>query len=433
VRIAPYATPMLLLATLSVAACATKADAPVPEETDQRFDPIIGGTLDTDTTHDGVVLLFSNQSGAMCTGSIISQPGERGVVLTARHCVSETVNDYVTCKNDVAGDYDPEHIYVLRGSSPTGNKSIIGRGSKLYHPTGASLCNADIAVIVLAEAISGVQPLRVRVDPSAYSKGEQFTAIGYGLTNPSSYNSSGRRYLRDGVTVTDLGPQYWGLYENEFLGTTSICSGDSGGPAVSAQYAVMGVTSRGGDCNGNDNIWTQPDGFRDLLDEAMVYASSHYMDEDGKLQPDGTGGSGGAGGTGGAAGTGGFSGGTAGMGGEDPGSGGSAGTMDPGPSCGDLGPCPSGSTCVTDPATSASVCGMTCNDSIACPDGAMCDPALGVCVLDAGTDSPPTKPTDGNVSSSGSCSVSAPTNRSGGGTAAALMLALGALVLRRRF
>ncbi len=105
--------------------------------------------------------------------------------------------------------------------------------------------------------------------------------------------------------------------------------------------------------------------------------------------------------------------------------------MDPGPACGDLGPCPSGSTCVVDPATGESACGMTCNDSIACPDGAMCDPTLGVCVVDPGTGTP-SNPTELDVSSDGSCSVSAPKSGTNGGAAAALMLALGALVMRRR-
>lgn len=439
-RIAPHAIWMLLASSLA-AACATQGESPRPEETDQRFDPIIGGVLDTDTTHDGVVLLY-NQGGGMCTGALISQPGEKGVVLTARHCVSKTNQEYVTCTNDVAGDYSPGGIYVLKGTSPS-QSSVIGSGSKLFHVGGTSLCNADIAVMVMKSSVSGIEPVKVRVDSSAYYEGEKFTAIGYGLTNPNNYNSAGRRYLRENVSVTDLGPKYYGLYDKEFLGTSSICSGDSGGPAISDGYAVIGVTSRGADCYGNDNIWTRPDGFKDLIDEAVAFAGSSYMDEDGVLHDgSGSGGSGGSGGTGGAGGSGGSGGAaggggtggiggtggenpaTGGTGGEEPGTGGTGGE-EPLPSCGDLGPCPPDATCVVDPATGQAACGMTCNDAIACPEGAVCDPGLGVCVRD---DSGSAASND-ESGSDGGCSMS--TSRTGAG-ATALIALFGLLAMRRR-
>ena len=429
-RTAPYAIAALLLTTLSVAACGN-ADPPTNENTAARFDPIIGGTLDNDSSHDGVVLLFNQSGGGMCTGAIISQSGQKGVVLTARHCVSETVHEYVTCQNDVAGDHNPSSIYVLKGTSPTGQQDMIGTGEKLFHAGGVSLCDADIAVMVMSQTVSGVQPLRVRIDSNAYQIGETFTAIGYGLTNPNNDYTAGRRYIREDVSVTDLGPKYYGLYEREFLGTTSICSGDSGGPAISAQYAVMGVTSRGGDCYGSDNIWTRPDGFKDLLDDAMIYANSMYMDEDGALH-DGTGtvGTGGSGGTGGAGGTGGTGaaagmGGSGGEGGEDSGVGGTGGDATE-PSCGDLGPCPPGATCVIDPNTGEHACGMTCNESIACPEGAVCSPELGVCVQ-AGSST-----NNDDTGSDGSCSVSRPKGQGGTGAAAGLLLLMGTALLRRR-
>ncbi|HPB98419.1 MAG TPA: S1 family peptidase, partial [Polyangiaceae bacterium] len=261
----------LLSLTLLPVACGAEDPLPPPESTGQHTEPIIGGTLDSDSSHDGVVMLYT-QDGALCTGSVISQPGQKGVVLTARHCVSNVVSEYVTCKNDVSGDLYPGSIYVLKGTSPNEN-SIIGRGEKLFHTGGTSLCDNDIAVMVLQDSLSGVQPLRVRKDKQTFI-GETFTAIGYGLTNPNSQYSAGKRYLRSNVQVTDFGPKYYGLYEKEFLGTVSICQGDSGGPAVSSDYAVMGVTSRGGDCNGNTNIWTRPEKFIDVIDQAVTYAGS---------------------------------------------------------------------------------------------------------------------------------------------------------------
>lgn len=429
-RIAPCVSVLMLASVLP--ACGNQDPRTLTEDTDQRSEPIIGGVLDSDTSHDGVVLLYA-QSGGMCTGSIISQPGQKGVIITARHCVSNVVSEYVTCQNDVSGDLNPGSIYILKGTSPNEN-NVIGRGEKLFHVGGTSLCNADIAVMVMQGTVSGIQPLRVRTEKST-AIGEKFMAIGYGLTNPDVQYSAGRRYIRENVSVTDLGPKYYGLYEREFLGTTSICQGDSGGPAISSDYAVMGVTSRGGDCYGNDNIWTRPDGFVELVDEAMVYAGSTYQDEAGNLHDGtgagGTGGSGGAGGTGGTGGSGGTAGtgatgGAGGTGGDTPGTG---GTENPGPSCGDQGPCPPDATCVVDPASNAQVCGMTCNDAIPCPQGAVCDPSLGVCVHE---ETVPTSNADSGASSDGSCGVVSPRGSAKGGLAGLVLVGLGLTALRRR-
>ncbi len=427
-RIAPC-VPLLSLAIV-LPACGNQDPRVLVEDTDQRSEPIIGGVLDSDTSHDGVVLLYA-QSGGMCTGSLISQPGQKGVILTARHCVSNVVSEYVTCSNDVAGDLYPGSIYVLQGTSPTEN-SVIGRGEKLFHVGGTSLCNADIAVMVMQGPVSGIQPLRVRTEKST-AIGEKFTAIGYGLTNPNSQYSAGRRYIRENVTVTDLGPKYYGLYEKEFLGTTSICQGDSGGPAISSDYAVMGVTSRGGNCNGNDNIWTRPDGFIEIVDEAVLYAGSTYQDEAGNLHDGtgaggsgGSGGTGGSGGSGGSGGVGGTAGATGGSGGDTPGTG---GTENPGTPCGDQGPCPPDATCVVDPASNAQVCGRTCNDAIPCPEGAVCDPSLGVCVHE---ETVPTSNADSGANSDGSCGVGSPRGSTKGGLAGLALFALGLIALRRR-
>jgi len=118
-----------------------------------------------------------------------------------------------------------------------------------------------------------VTPLPVRLE-AAYAKGEKFRAIGYGLTDQNDENSSGVRYYRDDVQMTSV-------LSNEFIGTRSICSGDSGGPAISQKGAVIGVTSRGADCNGDDNLWTRVDKFESLIEEAVGYAGGTFRDEDG--------------------------------------------------------------------------------------------------------------------------------------------------------
>lgn len=412
---------LLTLPLVALAACGGSPASP-SETTDTRFDPIVGGVQDNSTSHEAVVMVYNAQVGAMCTGTLVSQDGEKGVVITARHCVSEVVSEYVTCGKDVADDYQPSDIYILRGSNPAhSNDGYLAVGEKIFHTEGTSLCNADFAVIVTQEAISGIMPLRVRTNPDAYSNGEQFTAIGYGLTNPSNDYSSGRRYLREDVTLTALGPHTGGVFSKEFLGTASICSGDSGGPAVSANWAVIGVTSRGATCWGDNNIWTRVDSFKDTLDEAMAYAGSTYVVEDGAPPwPDdvdaGELGAGGSGGSGTAEGTGGM---TA--------IGGSAGSVIPAePPCGESGPCLGASKCVTDPASGQSQCVAMCSSQLPCTNGSECDLQAGLCVT------PPARAAamDDGVTATGGCSTSPGSAPRGVGVG--LFGALAWLLLRRK-
>jgi MYXO-CTERM domain-containing protein len=188
----------------------------------------------------------------------------------------------------------------------------------------------------------------------------------------------------------------------------------------------MGVTSRGASCYGNDNIWTRPDKFRDLINQAITYANATYLDEDGNVQ-DGTntGGTGGTGGTAGMGGTGGSSG-EAGSGGVDPGTGGTGGDIEPVPGCGNSGPCGPDSTCLVDSTTGDGICGRTCNEDLPCVEG-VCDPTLGVCV----TEGPQPKAADGDAGSDGSCGVSSPRGNKSG-VAGLMLLLLGAVALRRR-
>ncbi len=417
----PFAA--LLLALGATACGSTPASDSADEPTTKRFDPIVGGVVDDASSHDAVVMVYNEKAGAMCTGTVISQDGQKGVVITARHCVSQVNSEYVTCNNDVGNDYPATDLYVVSGSDPMhGSYRVLGTGDKIFHTPGTSLCNGDFAVVVLQETVSGIVPLRVRTNPDAYKAGEHFTAIGYGLTNPNNNNSSGRRYLRQDVTVTSLGPTIGMVYSNEFLGTASICSGDSGGPAVSANWAIMGVTSRGANCYGNDNIWSRVDGFKDVIDEAMTYANATYVPEDGAPPwPGDTGGTGGSSGAGGSD----SSGGSGGQG--SLGSGGTGGTtVTPTPSCNDFGPCPTGSRCITDPASGQRTCVAACDAQSSCPDGSSCDPQQGVCVASPSTAAAMDQP----VSVGGGCSVAR--GRSSQGAAALLVAALAWFSARRR-
>lgn len=412
-RLAPSLAATLIL---SSAAWSCSQPAPNADRSDLhtiRTQPIVGGTIDDDPAHDAVVMIYASEAGAMCTGSVISQPGERGVVLTARHCVSHVVSEYVTCVNDVSDDFSPESIGVAKGVDPSySGAAIIGNGEKIFHTPGTSLCNADFAVVVLDSPIVGIKPLRVRIDPTSYAVGEMFTAIGYGLTNPNAGQSAGTRHLRGSVKVTRLGPWAGVVDDKEFIGTSSICSGDSGGPAVSAAWAVIGVTSRGADCYSDDNLWTRVDGFKATLDEAMAYARSSYVAEDGTVQGKGeimdTGSQSGHG-----------------QGPNDsanPDAQVGNGTWEA--SCGDLGPCPRGTFCIA--SGGKATCSAVCNANVPCPEGSTCDLPSGVC-----RETSPSEQAASAGQSTGGCRLAVGRSRSRDGLALIAIAAI-ALTARRR-
>ena len=75
---------------------------------------------------------------------------------------------------------------------------------------------------------------------------------------------------------TPLGP-------HEFEVGRSICEGDSGGPAISERTgAVIGVVSRGGNCNEDfGHIYTTTAGFSALFEEAFTLAGAQPVREAG--------------------------------------------------------------------------------------------------------------------------------------------------------
>jgi MYXO-CTERM domain-containing protein len=212
------------------------------------------------------------------------------IALTARHCVSKT-DGYSACDSEgnvlaggkILSDHAANTMYVMLGVKPQFHGKADGQGKQLYVPESRIMCNSDIAVIELASPLANAKIAKIRLD-SPPVKGETITAIGWGITE--SGREPSQRQQRGGVVVLDVGPtasKRSGIGAKEFQVGESICSGDSGGPAIAESTgAVIGVVSRGGNGTtstepaaacigaGTYNTYTQVAPYKDLILQAFA-------------------------------------------------------------------------------------------------------------------------------------------------------------------
>ena len=127
------------------------------------------------------------------------------------------------------------NIYVFAGSQRTTadpNKAN-ARGKRIVHDAGGNLCNHDLALIVLDTNVEApIAPVRLE---ATTQKGATFTAVGWGVTSTLLFPQV--RQQRPGVRIEVLGPfldqtRFLAVPDHEFETGESICSGDSGGPAL---------------------------------------------------------------------------------------------------------------------------------------------------------------------------------------------------------
>jgi hypothetical protein len=252
---------------------------------------IIGGAPSSGV-EDAVVALVRTGGAGLCTGTLIAP----NLVLTARHCVSETDAD-VECNSEgeptlggrAGPDRPPQDLYVIVGTTRDIERpveSAAARGRSIVHDGSKTLCNHDIALVILDRSLEGALTAAPRLDLPV-TIGEHFTSIGWGLVETSATPS--RRLMRRDVIVGGVGPVAANVSagSSEFLTGESTCLGDSGGPAMSPDdREVIGVVSRGGNrlpapfydpaqsCLGGTGVYTSVAPFRDLIEQARARAKS---------------------------------------------------------------------------------------------------------------------------------------------------------------
>lgn len=256
---------------LCLAACSVSASVDQPIE--ESEEAIYGGIADR-SLHDAVVLLTheTDDGITLCTGTLVAPR----VVLTAAHCVVSDAPTYVSCGGSVSDrTMTPllaAEIDVRTGWKPSLSGTPAAHGRRLFLPKLTTLCDRDVAVIVLDGEIAAT-PIAIA---SELDEDGVFTAVGYGLTE---HGTTGERRRREGMRVVNAGP-LWD--ENVWLGakeletTAGPCSGDSGGPLLTADGEIVGVVSRGGSCRRNrGNIYSNAISWTALVDDAIVWADAH--------------------------------------------------------------------------------------------------------------------------------------------------------------
>ena len=171
-----------------------------------------------------VSLVFQFPSGDQesCSGTIITPTR----ILTAAHCIKSNSGDAVGGAAFIEGT----------------QVSITGAIAHPSYSFNTSSYPRDVAIIGLKTA-TNIAPLPI-IASTTVSLGEEFAAYGYGDTQRSE------------ASLTDLESTFLivsGVEDSAFSSSIgsdnqSVCSGDSGGPAVinvNGQFGIVGITSLG--------------------------------------------------------------------------------------------------------------------------------------------------------------------------------------------
>jgi hypothetical protein len=236
---------------------------------------VVGG-VPSGVEDDAVVVVWGDAGSVLqrCTGSMVAP----NLVLTARHCIANYVDQPFTCTpsgdltpdstgGQIGATLAPDKITVRTGTGP--DVVLAATGVQVFSTQTTSICRNDIALVLLDQALTTpIAPLRLT---AGTTPGELVRVVGYGASEDGGF---GVRLTHAGLTISMVG-------ESQFRPTgdpvpprtfatdgPAACFGDSGGPALDAREAVTGILSQvSGDCMSSTarDFYTQIAPFKDEL------------------------------------------------------------------------------------------------------------------------------------------------------------------------
>ncbi len=252
-------TSVLLIAALGlIVACSGATASSSLPSTAPNVDVVAPPPGVADRGDDPAVVAIAVGDAPLCAGALVAPD----VVLTARHCVAVLVPASACPSDDASPDPPlraPGSLRVLVGDDmATAVERARGRG--ILVPGVSSMCDADIALVLLDVAIDDVEPLVVR--PTGAAQGDHVRTVGWRLPM-----RAGRapKILRDHLLVLGASPTELELAE--------AISG-AGGPALDEATAeVLGVLSRS-DADPSRAVYTRADAFAALIESALAESES---------------------------------------------------------------------------------------------------------------------------------------------------------------
>jgi hypothetical protein len=274
---------IITAAALALPACSDAASPEARQQLGRLPAPLAGAATELDG-HAGVLAIVTATPSTveLCTGTLIAP----NLVLTARHCIAGA-SERVDCSTAVFDEpHPPSSVWVNRTGqlsgplfsfgllgTPAGDTREFFAVAEVQVPDDDGLvCGGDLALLILRDEVpeDQVPTIAPRLDQPVLDR-EVYDAVGFGMTPLAS--ELGTRRLKQGLEVVcgvDDCQTGGNVAAAEFVGGDGVCSGDSGGPALSVDGRVMGVASRSSDCDAP--VYSALSPWRDWIREVATRA-----------------------------------------------------------------------------------------------------------------------------------------------------------------
>jgi hypothetical protein len=283
---------ILASCALGLLHCAGSSD---DEAVGTSREAIVGGSL-ADAPASPV--LYLTGPGGSCTAVLVGPT----LAATAAHCVTYLVDDGPfectpsgqlqdgSISGELSSQYAPSSLGFFSSESVASHRPLNGSppdaiGSTIVSTNTTSVCGDDLAFVVLNQPIPGLVPAPIWL--GSISDGDPINVWGYGLTGIPEEPLALR--VSQGAEIVGVGPTESSTLTGQApvrsvrIGPgTTTCNGDSGGPILSKEGALIAIVSlglqsnNGLDCtSGNNPDTTGPllADYKYLVDHALAAAA----------------------------------------------------------------------------------------------------------------------------------------------------------------